>query len=225
MSDISVSKVLYSQDKSDAFSVIEEVYVKEKKWIDAVHEQIPENPALNLEYSWFIARVGNKPAGVMRLRYDPSFELPEPCHFNPAAGIDLAEIKASGRYVEIGRFMIRPEFRNQYLVALRLMRAATIEVIERDYTCFITDVFEGEEHSPLNFHTRVLGFEVIGSHLFGELNCSSTRIILTLDILKLYNRIKDSRSRFYQELTSGLRGLFENKIDHRPETLLEKGMC
>ena len=73
------------------------------------------------------------------------------------------------------------------------------------YTHFITDVFEGEAHSPLNFHTRVLGFEVIGRHLFGELNCSSTRIILTLDILKLYNRVKDSRSRIYQELLEGIR--------------------
>lgn len=86
------------------------------------------------------------------------------------------------------------------------------EVVERGYTHFITDVFEGEAHSPLNFHTRVLGFEVIGRHLFGELNCSSTRIILTLDILKLYNRIKDSRSRIYQELAGGLHAAFGKRL-------------
>jgi hypothetical protein len=142
---------------------------------------------------------------------DPVLDLSESCHIRFVPGIDLDVIKAAGRYVEIGRFMILPEFRRQYRVALRLMRAATAEVVERNYTHFITDVFDGEEHSPLNFHTRVLGFEVVGSHLFGELNCNSTRIILTLDILKLYNRVKDSRSRIYHELTDGLRGLYERK--------------
>ena len=211
MSVITVSKVVSGKDRLDAVGVIEAVFVKEKQWIVSVHEQIPETLESNLEYSWFIARVGGRPAGVMRLHYDPQIELPESCHVQLAPGIDLEDIKVAGRYVEIGRFMILPEFRRQYLVALRLMRAATTEVVERDYTHFITDVFEGEEHSPLNFHTRVLGFEVIGSHLFGELNCSSTRIILTLDIVKLYNRVKDSRSRIYQELVGGLRGLFERK--------------
>jgi len=211
MSVISVTKVLSHQDRLDAVSVIEEVFLREKQWIAAVNEQVPELLASNREYSWFIARVGNRPAGVMRLRYAPSLELPESCHLHLAPGVDLEDVKAAGRYVEIGRFMIRPEFRRQYLVALRLMRVATTEVVERDYTHFITDVFEGEEHSPLNFHTRVLGFEVIGSHLYGELNCSSTRIILTLDIIKLYNRVKDSRSKIYQELTGELRGLFERK--------------
>ena len=107
--------------------------------------------------------------------------------------------------------MILEEFRKNPRVALRLMRSATAEVIERDYTHFITDVFEGEKHSPLNFHTRVLGFEVIGKHLFGDLNCSSTRIILTLDILTLYIRIKDSRSRIYRELTDGFKGIIDRK--------------
>jgi len=72
-------------------------------------------------------------------------------------------------------------------------------------------VFAGEKHSPLNFHTRVLGFEVVGKHVFGELNCSSTRIILMLYIIKTYSSIKDSRSRIYRELTDGLRGIFERK--------------
>ncbi len=211
MSVITVSKVFSGKDRLDAIAVIEAVFVKEKQWIAAVHEQIPETLESNIEYSWFIARVGGRPAGVMRLHYDPQLDLPESCHVQFAPGIDLEDVKAAGRYVEIGRFMILPEFRRHYMVALRLMRAATTEVVERDYTHFITDVFEGEEHSPLNFHTRVLGFEVIGSHLFGELHCSSTRIILTLDIVKLYNRVKDSRSRIYQELIGGLRGFFERK--------------
>lgn len=148
---------------------------------------------------------------MLRLLYDPSFDLPEEYDVKFMPGITVEKLKSAGRYVEIGRFMILEEFRRKPKVALRLMRAATEEVIERDYTHFITDVFEGEAHSPLSFHTRVLGFEVVGKHLFGELNCSSTRIILMLDILKLYSRIKDSRSRIYSELIEGLRGIFERK--------------
>jgi hypothetical protein len=108
--------------------------------------------------------------------------------------------------------MILPEYRRKFLVAIRLMRIAVREVIERNYTHFITDVFEGEPHSPLNFHTRILGFEVIGSHLHGELNCSLTRIILTMDILKAYQRMKMRRKRLYASLTEGYRGLLEEKI-------------
>jgi hypothetical protein len=212
MSVITVSKVLSPHDRLEALGVIEEVFVREKQWMRDAGEQIPESLDGNFEYSWFIARVDDRPAGVMRLHYNPSLELPEACQPRFEPGIDLETLRAAGRYVEIGRFMIRPQFRRQYRVAMRLMRAATAEVVERGYSHFITDVFEGEEHSPLNFHTRVLGFEVIGSHLFGELNCSSTRIILTLDILKLYNRIKDSRSRLYQELAEGLRGICEKKL-------------
>jgi hypothetical protein len=212
MSSITVRKIVSPDDRLDAMRVIDDVFVREKQWIDGVHEQLPDDLASNDRYSWFLARVGDNPAGVMRLLYDPSFDLPAAFQVSLEPGVDLEDLKASGRFAEIGRFMILPRYRRQYLVALRLMRAATAEVVERGYSHFITDVFEGEEHSPLNFHTRVLGFEVIGRHLFGELNCSSTRIILTLDILKLYNRVKDSRSRIYQELTGGLKVAFgENR--------------
>ncbi len=212
MSSITVTRVVSPDDRLAALAVIEEVFVREKQWIDGVHEQLPADIGSNGRHSWFLARVGGNPAGVMRFLYDPSFDLPETFQVSFEQGVDLEHVRASGRFAEIGRFMILPVYRGQYLVALRLMRAATAEVVERGYTHFITDVFEGEEHSPLNFHTRVLGFEVIGRHLFGELNCSSTRIILTLDILKLYNRVKDSRSRIYQELTGGLQVAFGNHM-------------
>lgn len=205
MSSINVTKIVSPEERQAARTVIDAVFVREKRWIDGTHEQIPEDYASNDRCSWFLARVGQSPAGVMRLCYDPSFDLPDSFQVSLEPGVDLQQVKALGSFVEIGRFMIMPQFRRQYLVALRLMRAATAEVVERGYTHFVTDVFEGEVHSPLNFHTRVLGFEVIGRHLLGELNCSSTRIILTLDILKLYNRIKDSRSRIYQELSEGMR--------------------
>jgi hypothetical protein len=111
--------------------------------------------------------------------------------------------------------MILPQYRSKILVALRLMRIAIKEVVERDYTHFITDVFEGEPHSPFRFHTRILGFEVIGTHLHGELNCSCTRIILTLDILKAYQRLKLSKNRIYWSLTEGIRDILDKKLAAR----------
>ena len=211
MSSVSVSRVESASDRAAALEVIKRVFCVEKNWISTVQNQIPDELSGNKGVSWFLATINGRPAGVLRLLYDPSFDIPEEYDVKFMPGISVEELKSAGKYVEIGRFMIIEEFRKNPRVALRLMRSATAEVIDRDYTHFITDVFEGEKHSPLNFHTRVLGFEVVGKHLFGELNCSSTRIILTLDILKLYSRIKDSRSRIYRELTDGFRGIIERK--------------
>lgn len=212
MSCITVERVLYGGARKDAVEVIEQVFKKEKKWIDAAQEQLPETLDERGCYSWFLARVDGRPAGVLRLMYDPPLELPREYDVRLLPGINIEKMKQDGRYVEIGRFMIKSEFRRSPRIALRLMRAATREVLERDYTHFITDVFEGEPNSPLNFHTRVLGFEVIGKHLFGDLNCSSARIILTLDILKVYRRIRNDRSRVYSELTEGMRGILDKKL-------------
>lgn len=211
MSSIIVSRIASAHDRAGALEVVRQVFCDEKNWITTAQNQIPDELFGNTKFSWFLARINGQPAGVIRLLYDPSFDLPEEYDVKFMPGINVEELKNAGRYVEIGRFMIIEEFRRNPRVALRLMKAAVGEVLERDYTHFITDVFEGEVHSPLNFHTRVLGFEMVGKHLFGELNCSSTRIILTLDILKLYSRIKDSKSRIYQELTDGLRVIFERK--------------
>ncbi|MCF8382073.1 MAG: GNAT family N-acetyltransferase [Chlorobium sp.] len=211
MSGITVQRVLGPEDRQGVIDIIEQVFLREKNWISSAHTQIPEELAAEQHFSWFLARVNGRPAGVLRLLYDPSLNLPEEYQVSFMPGIDAEYLKNQGRYVEIGRFMIPGEYRRNHRIALRLMRAATEEVVGRDYTHFITDVFENEQHSPLNFHTRVLGFEVIGRHLFGDLNCSSTRIILTLDILKLYSRVKDSRSRIYSELTAGLHSLLEYK--------------
>ncbi len=211
MPSVTVSRIESDRDRAAALKVVKQVFCDEKKWISTAQSQIPEEIAGNTNYSWFLARINGTPAGVIRLLYDPSFDLPEEYNVKFMPGIDVEELKRAGRYVEIGRFMILEKFRRNPRVALRLMRAAVAEVVERDYTHFITDVFEGEAHSPLNFHTRVLGFEIVGKHLFGELNCSSTRIILTLDILRLYSRVKDSKSRIYSELCDGMRVVFERK--------------
>ncbi|TCD48440.1 GNAT family N-acetyltransferase [Chlorobium sp. N1] len=215
MSTLTVRKVESQADRRLALEVVEQVFRNEKNWISGVEGQLPEADLKSEGVSWFLAEVGGRPAGIIRLLYDPPLELPAEYQVMFEPGIDPEKLRTAGRYAEIGRFMILGEHRRNPRIALRLMRAATTEVVERDYTHFITDVFEGEANSPFNFHTRVLGFEVVGKHLFGDLNCSSTRIILTLDILKLYGRIKNSRNRIHMELLEGIRTVIERKEARR----------
>ena len=145
MSSVRVSRVESAGDRAAALEVIKRVFCVEKNWISSVQNQIPDELSNN-GVSWFLATINGKAAGVMRLLYDPSFDIPEEYDVKFMPGIDVEELKSAGKYVEIGRFMILEEYRKNPRVALRLMRAATAEVIERDYTHFITDVFEGEKH-------------------------------------------------------------------------------
>ena len=213
---ITVCKVVDEAAREKALKVVEKVYWEEKNWIKSVDQEIPQAADPDGKYSWFLAQVNNHPAGVLRLLFDPILELPPECQATFKKGFDPQKMANAGKFVEIGRFMILPEYRKKILVAIRLMGAAVREVVERNYTHFITDVFEGEPHSPLKFHTRILGFEVIGQHLYGELNCSLTRIILTLDILKAYQRLKSQRNRIYWSLTEGIRGSLDAKLTGIP---------
>jgi hypothetical protein len=130
-------------------------------------------------------------------------------------GIDLAGLARRGRFVDIGRFMIVPRYRRNIRAALRLMRAAIVEVVERGYTHFLTSVFADDPHSPLGFHTRVLGFERIGSHRTGELACASARILLVLDIARASRRLERRRNKVWRELAAGVRGLVEGRLPAR----------
>lgn len=188
-------------------AVLGEVFLAEKRWIDDPAAEIPTHRPAGI--SWFVAWIDGEPAGVIRLNYDPSLEMPDAAEVRLDPEIDVEALARGKRFVEIGRFAIVPRHRRNYKVALRLMRAAVAEVVERGYTHFITDVFEDDPHSPYRFHVRVLGFERIGTHRFGELHCDSMRIILVLDIARAYVRLREQRSRVYQELTEGLTGLLD----------------
>ncbi|MFM9903302.1 MAG: N-acyl amino acid synthase FeeM domain-containing protein [Pyrinomonadaceae bacterium] len=212
MVKVETTKIMDAETRAKAFQVIKEVYLGEKRWINSVESEIPENIADLDKWSWFLATVNGKPAGVIRLQYDPSLEIPPEFEFTLKEGVDLTQMIGRSKFVEIGRFMILPRYRKNIFVALRLMRAASAEVIARNYSHFITDVFEGEVNSPLKFHTRILGFEVVGHHLHGELNCRLTRIILTLDILKAYKRLKRNRNRISRFLTEGIPDMAEAKF-------------
>lgn len=211
-SEINTMKVIDSESRSLALQVIEGVYLKEKNWIRTPENEIPVDIGASAKYSWFLATINQKPAGVIRLTYDPSLDFPPELEVTLNAGIDLGKMARECKIVDIGRFMILPEYRKNIRVVLKLMRAAIKEVVERGYTHFLTDVFETDPNSPLHFHTKILGFEKIGSHLHGELNCSSTRIILTLDILNAYHRLKMRRDKIYQEVTEGIRELLDERL-------------
>jgi hypothetical protein len=219
MSTLTAVKVCDSYTREQALRVMEAVFLKEKKWIDRVEDQFPEEMLFSSRYSWFLAKVNGQPAGLLRLFYDPPLVLPEEFEVTLNEDVDLEKMAKECRFVEVGRFMILPVYRRNFRVALRLMRIATKEVVERDYTHFITDVYENETHSPFRFHTKVLGFEVIGKHLYGELKCNCTRLILTLDILKAYKRLKRRRHVIYQNLLKDILPIMEKKIKGEAATL------
>lgn len=207
--NIAAKKIVTAQDRERALTVIEAVYLAEKQWIRNAGSEIPENPTERNDQSWFLVSVGDEPAGVIRLVYDPSLEMPAEYGVQLDPEVDLDRLKNHGRFVDIGRFMIVPAYRRNIRVVLRLMRAAIVEVVGRGYTHFLTDVFENDPHSPLSFHTRVLGFERIGTHKFGELACASSRILLILDIARAYHRLKAQDNKVWKELGEGVRDAME----------------
>jgi hypothetical protein len=201
---VTVGRVESYRAREAALQVIEEVYRNEKGWIADFRREIPVDAGERRDQSWYLVEVGGEPAGAIRLLYDPELELPADYGVQLEPGIDLERLRRAGRFVDIGRFMILPRFRRDVRVALELMKAAIREVVERGYTHFLTDVFESDPHSPLRFHTRVLGFERIGTHRTGELACEGVRVLLILDIARAYQRLKQRGNRVFRELGQGL---------------------
>lgn len=212
MRDVTVTKVLTPETRARALRVIEEVYLNEKQWIREARTEISEDIAERDDQSWFLVSVDDEPAGAIRLVYDPPLELPAEYGVTLEAGVDIAGLQRGNRFVDIGRFMILPRFRRNIRVVLRLMRAASAEVIERGYSHFLTDVFESDPHSPLRFHTQILGFERIGTHRVGELACTSVRIILILDIARAFRRLKRRQNKVWKELAEGLQELVDRRL-------------
>lgn len=209
---IRTEKVLTAEARERALRVVEEVYLREKRWIDhaALAAELPDDLAA-AGMSWFLVNSGDEPAGLVRLVYDPPLGMPAEHEVTLDAGLDIARLRSEGRFVDVGRLMILPQHRGRIAVVLSLMRAAAGEAVERGYTHFITDVFEDDPHSPLAFHTRVLGFERIGSHRFGELRCRSRRIILMLDLARAYERMRHRKNRVLRELCDGVHDAFERR--------------
>jgi len=216
MKNVTAQKIVTPGDRERAFAVIEAVYRDEKQWIESSSAEIPEDIASRQDQSWFLVSVGDEPAGVIRLVYDPPLEMPAEYGVTLEPEVDLEGLKRGGRFVDIGRFMIVPAYRRNIRVVMKLMRAAIVEVVGRGYTHFLTDVFENDPHSPLRFHTQVLGFERIGTHRYGELACASARIILILDIARAYQRLKKRENKVWKELGEGVRDVMEPRLIRTP---------
>lgn len=199
---VAVSRVTTEQDRVDAVAVLRETYQREKHWVEDGEALLQPEELADSQISWFLARA-EAPAGVLRVVYDPPIleyakkyesQLSHP-------GLDLARFVRENRIAEVGRFAIRQTYRRQLPVVLALMRCAAEETVRRQYTHYITDVFEGEANSPLNFHTRVLGFQAVMTHDTGDLNCSRRRITLVLNLKAAYARLRDRRQRLYHCFT------------------------
>lgn len=219
MADLAVTRVERDVDRVAARAVFETVYVNEKRWSMPDEDPLVREP----DISWFLARVNGEPAGLLRLRYDPPVEFPASYGAVLRDDVDWASMARRARLVDIGRFMITPTYRRRPKVALRLMGAAVRELVARDYTHLVTDVFEGERHSPLDFHVRVLGFEVIGWHDHGELNERRRRLVLLLDIDRAYRTLRQRGGPLVEAIIGPAREDLEVRLRRADLRLVETG--
>ena len=190
--------------RSAAVEVLAATYQREKRWVMQAEQQLPATDLARDDVTWFLVRLEGRPVGVLRLLFDPpllqyaqySLTLLDP-------RVDVEDFVRRHRIAEVGRFAVVAEERGNLLLAAALMRAATEEVVARGYTHVITDVFEDDPHSPLGFHTRVMGFRPVATHERGELNCDSRRITLVLDLKSSYQRLKGRGNWVFRYLTAG----------------------
>ncbi|MFO1458411.1 MAG: GNAT family N-acetyltransferase [Verrucomicrobiota bacterium] len=200
--ELRVARLLDEADRQRALAVMRATYRDEKHWLNHDDRLVDPCEMGAAEVSWFLALRGSEPVGVLRILYAPPLDLYAAYGFKLVIpNLNLDEFIRRNRIAEIGRFAVIPRQRGNLLVSAALMRTALGETVDRGFTHYITDVFEGETHSPLEFHTRVLGFEVVATHDVGELNCPNRRITLLLDIRKNLRRLRDSGNWLYRYLT------------------------
>lgn len=201
---IRARRVETAADRLKALDVLKVTYQDEKAWVVDASSQFPEADLAREDISWFIAMSGDDPLGVLRVLYDPPVTQYLKYGLRPIDGtLNIEQMIHNQRIAEIGRFAVRPNLRSHLLVASRLMGVATREIVSRNYTQLITDVFEADRHSPFGFHTRVIGFKPIATHEIGELLHKGRRITLVLDIKAAYQRLKTRGNWFFRTMTHG----------------------
>ncbi len=199
---IQVIRAASAGDRRLAIQVLLSTYVNEKHWIQDEEEFFPVSDLEARDISWFVASAGGQPIGVLRVMYNPPLELYREYGLQTLdSGLDVEAFVKNNRIAEIGRFAVVPGYRKYILVAAALMREASRETVANDYTHYVTDIFEGEVHSPYDFHTRVMGFQPVATHEVGELNCPNRRITMVLDLKSAYQRIQAKQKWIYRYLT------------------------
>jgi hypothetical protein len=216
---IRVLRVARDLDRVEALKVLKATYREEKNWVADETRMFAPGDLTNRDVSWFVAFVGTQPVGVVRVLYSPPLELYHEYKLKPIDGeLDVDTFVRTHRIAEIGRFAVVPEYRRDLLVAAALMRAASKETVERGYTHYITDIFEGERHSPYKFHTRVMGFQPVATHDTGELNCPCRRITMVLDLAAAYRRIRERQNWIFRYLTEDWSEAVHQALLERPST-------
>jgi hypothetical protein len=201
---VTAARVSTEEERREVLEVLRDIYREEKHWVQDEETVFPAAHLTDEAVAWFLARVGEQAAGVVRVYYNPPLEIYAAYGFRPLqSGIDVAAFVRENRLAEIGRFAVRRRYRKRLSVVAALMRAATAETIRREYTHYITDVFEGEVNSPYDFHTSVIGFQPVATHDTGELNSPYRRITLILDIKEAYQRLRQSKRQALGFLTRG----------------------
>ncbi len=206
---IAAERIADEAGRSAALAVLGATYQREKGWIADPERQFPPSDLERADVAWYVVRLDGQPMGVLRTLYDPPIRQYASYGLKLIeAPVDIEGLLSRCRIAEVGRFAVLAEHRGNVLLAAALMRAAAEEMVTRGYTHIITDVFEDDPHSPLGFHTRVMGFLPVATHEHGELNCRSRRITLVLDLKSSYQRLKARRNWVYRYLTA-----------HWPDTL------
>lgn len=201
---IRARRVIDEADRRQVVEVLAATYHREKNWVADAETQIPRDNLGSDDVAWFIVAVDDRPAGALRVLYDPPYAQYAGYGLkllDPALRVD--EFLRNNRIAEVGRFAVKAEFRGRFMIAASLMRAATEETVARGYTHLVTDVFEDDPHTPYQFHTRVLGFLPVATHELGELHCRSRRITLVLDIASAYERLSKRGNWLFRYLTGG----------------------
>ena len=200
--DLRVVRVEDAWGRELALAVMRAIYRDEKNWIQHDEKLVSAGDLADDKASWFVVCVENQPVGVLRVLYEVPLDLYRAYGFKLLAkGIDLEAFLRENKIAEIGRFAVLPEFRRNLLVVVGLMRAAVADTVERGWTHYITDIFEGEQHSPHGFHTRVMGFQEVATHEVGELNCPNRRITMVLDLAHAYQRMRAGNNWIFRYLT------------------------
>ena len=181
-SDTTAFRATTSHHRDLAHTVLSTTYAQEKQWVDSARDVFPAGDLSDDAVTWIVATVDDEPAGVVRIHYAPPLHRYQEYGLESLGGDGHSGDGHSGDGHSDGS----PSFGGAGVDA------------------YVTDVFEGEEHSPYNFHTRVLGFRPVATHEMGEMDCLHRRITLILNLKQAYRRLRKTKNRLYRFLAEGL---------------------